>query len=168
MNQYSIWKYLIILAIIVVGIIYALPNLYGDDPALQVTSTRGFAIPTDLSTTIDDALLVEGISHGKAEQTGNHLLYRFDNAEDQIRADEVIRNALGDQYIVALNLAHATPDLLRSMGGKPMTLGLDLQGGVHFLMQVDMDTARGQQLDRFVDDIRAAGHDSWIMYVHER
>jgi preprotein translocase subunit SecD len=168
MNQYSIWKYLFILIIIVVGVVYALPNLYGDDPALQVTSTRGFAIPTDLSTTIDDALLVESISHRDAEQTGNHLLYRFDDAEDQLRAADVLRDALGDQYIVALNLAHATPEFLRSLGGKPMTLGLDLQGGVHFLMQVDMDTARGQQLDRFVDDIRAALRDESIRYVSVR
>src|SRR5690554_4201516 len=115
MNQYSIWKYLMILAVVVVGIIYALPNLYGEDPALQITSTRGFAIPTDLSTTIDDALLVEGISHRKAEQTGNHLLYRFNNTEDQLKADDIIRRALGDQYIVALNLAHATPQFLRSL-----------------------------------------------------
>lgn len=168
MNQYSIWKYLLILTIILVGVFYALPNLYGDDPALQVTSTRGFAIPTDLSTTIDDALLVENIKHATAEQTGNHMLYRFDNAEDQLRAADVIRDALGDQYIVALNLAHATPEFLRALGGKPMTLGLDLQGGVHFLMQVDMDTARGQQLDRFVDDIRAALRDESIRYISVR
>ena len=168
MNQYSIWKYLFILIIILVGVVYALPNLYGDDPALQVTSTRGFAIPTDLSTTIDDALLVESIDHREAEQTGNHLLYRFDNSEDQLRAADVIRDALGDQYIVALNLAHATPEFFRALGGKPMTLGLDLQGGVHFLMQVDMDTARGQQLDRYVDDIRASLRDESIRYVSVR
>ena len=168
MNQYSIWKYLTILVVLVIGVIYALPNLYGDDPALQITSTRGFAIPAELSTTIDDVLLVEKIDHAPAEQTGNHLLYRFDNAEDQLRADDAIREALGDQYIVALNLAHATPEFLRGLGGKPMTLGLDLQGGVHFLMQVDMDAARGQQLDRFVDDIRAALRDESIRYVSVR
>lgn len=168
MNQYAFWKYLMILTILVVGIIYALPNLYGDDPALQITSTRGFAIPTDLSVTIDDALLVANIKHRKAEQTGNHLLYRFNDTEDQLKADDVVRKALGDQYIVALNLAHATPRFLRSLGGKPMTLGLDLQGGVHFLMQVDMDTARGQQLDRFVDDIRAALRTDGIRYVSVR
>jgi preprotein translocase subunit SecD len=80
----------------------------------------------------------------------------------------VLREALGEQYVVALNLAHATPAWLRALGAKPMTLGLDLQGGVHFLMQVDMDTARGQQLDRFVDDLRAALRDERIRYVSVR
>ena len=168
MNQYSVWKYLLILIIISVGIIYALPNLYGEDPALQITSSRGFALPVDMSATVEDALVVEQISHGSGEQQGNHLLYRFDNTEDQLKAAGVLREALGDQYIVALNLAHATPEALRAIGGKPMTLGLDLQGGVHFLMQVDMDTARGQQLDRFVDDIRAVLRDEGIRYISVR
>ena len=168
MNQYSIWKYLLILIIVAVGIVYALPNFYGEDPALQITSSRGFELPSELTTNIDDALLVEQISFLSSEQQGNRLLYRFNNAEDQILAADVVRNALGDQYVVALNLAHATPDGLRSIGGKPMTLGLDLQGGVHFLMQVDMDTARSQQLDRYVDDIRAVLRENGIRYVSVR
>ena len=168
MNQYSIWKYLLILIIVAVGVVYALPNFYGEDPALQITSSRGFELPAELTTNIDDALLVEQISFSSSEQQGNRLLYRFNNAEDQIRAADVVRNALGEQYVVALNLAHATPDGLRSIGGKPMTLGLDLQGGVHFLMQVDMDTARSQQLDRYVDDIRSVLRDTGIRYVSVR
>ncbi len=168
MNQYSVWKYLLILIIIAVGVIYALPNLYGEDPALQITSSRGFELPADLTTNIDDALLVEQIDFSSREQQGNRLLYRFNNTEDQIKAADVVRDALGEQYVVALNLAHATPDGLRAIGGKPMTLGLDLQGGVHFLMQVDMDTARSQQLDRFVDDIRSVLRDEGIRYVSVR
>ncbi len=168
MNQYSVWKYLLILAIVVTGIIYALPNLYGEDPALQITSSRGFELPLELTATIDDALLVNQIDSISSEQQGNRLLYRFNNSEDQIRAADVVRDTVGDQFVVALNLAHATPNGLRAIGGKPMTLGLDLQGGVHFLMQVDMDTARGQQLDRFVDDIRAVLRDEGIRYVSVR
>ncbi|MEJ8568546.1 protein translocase subunit SecD [Elongatibacter sediminis] len=168
MNQYPAWKYALILAVLLCGAIYALPNLYGEDPALQVTSARGFALPLDLTTTIDDALVVEKISYKSREQAGNRLLYRFSSAEDQLLAADVVKAKLGEQYIVALNLAHATPDWLRALGGKPMTLGLDLQGGVHFLMQVDMDTARGQQLDRFVDDIRVALRDESIRYVSVR
>lgn len=168
MNQYSVWKYLLILFIVAIGVVYALPNIYGEDPALQITSSRGFDMPADLPANIDDALLVEQISVKSREQQGNRMLYRFNNAEDQIKAADVVRNALGDQYVVALNLAHATPEGLRNIGGKPMTLGLDLQGGVHFLMQVDMDTARGQQLDRFVDDIRAVLRDEGIRYVSVR
>ena len=168
MNQYSVWKYLLILIVVTVGIIYAVPNFYGEDPALQITSSRGFELPAELTTNIDDALLVEQIDFLSSEQEGNRLLYRFNNAEDQIRASDAVKNALGDSYTVALNLAHATPDGLRSIGGKPMTLGLDLQGGVHFLMQVDMDTARSQQLDRYVDDIRSVLRENGVRYVSVR
>ena len=168
MNQYSIWKYLLILFVITMGLIYALPNMYGEDPALQVTSSRGFDLPLDIGDRIDSALVAGQISFDSREQQGNRMLYRFRNTEDQIKAADVVRSELGDQYVVALNLAHATPDFLRAIGGKPMTLGLDLQGGVHFLMQVDMDTARGQQLDRFVDDIRTVLRDQGIRYVSVR
>jgi preprotein translocase subunit SecD len=168
MNQYPAWKYLLIVVILVLGTLYALPNLFGEDPALQVTSARGFAIPLDLEANIDDALLVEQIDFKNKEQQGNKLLYRFHSTEDQLLASGVLKEALGEQYVIALNLAHSTPTWLRSIGGKPMTLGLDLQGGVHFLMQVDMDTARSQQLDRYVDDIRTALRDERIRYVSVR
>jgi preprotein translocase subunit SecD len=168
MNQYPAWKYLLIVVILVLGTLYALPNLFGEDPALQVTSARGFTIPLDLEANIDDALLVEQIDFKNKEQQGNKLLYRFHSTEDQLLASGVLKEALGEQYVIALNLAHSTPTWLRSIGGKPMTLGLDLQGGVHFLMQVDMDTARSQQLDRYVDDIRTALRDERIRYVSVR
>jgi preprotein translocase subunit SecD len=168
MNQYSAWKYLLLLLTIVLGTLYALPNMFGEDPAVQITSARGFAIPGELGTTIDDALVVENINYQSSEQDGNRLLYRFDSAEAQIAAADAIEEALGPQYMVALNLAHSTPPWLRALGGKPMTLGLDLQGGVHFLMQVDMDTARGQQLDRYVDDIRTVLREEGIRYISVR
>jgi preprotein translocase subunit SecD len=168
MNQYPAWKYLLISLVLALGVLYALPNIFGKDPALQITSARGFAIPLDLEANIADALLVEKIEFLDWEQQGNRLLYRFSSTEDQRLAADVIKDALGEQYVVALNLAHSTPGWLRSIGGKPMTLGLDLQGGVHFLMQVDMDTARSQQLDRFVDDIRTALRAEKIRYVSVR
>ena len=168
MNQYPAWKYLLIVTILVVGTFYALPNLFGEDPALQITSARGFAIPLDLEANIKDALIVENIPFKDWEQQGNRLLYRFNSTEDQLLAADVLKEALGEQYVVALNLAHSTPGWLRAMGGKPMTLGLDLQGGVHFLMQVDMDTARSQMLDRVVDDIRTALRSEGIRYVSVR
>ncbi len=168
MNQYPAWKYVLILVILLIGALYALPNLWGEDPALQVTSARGFEIPLDLATTIDDALVAEQIKFKDQEKNGNRLLYRFHSTQEQLTAAEVVKKALGDQYVVALNLAHSTPSWLRALGGKPMTLGLDLQGGVHFLMQVDLDTARSQQLDRYVDDIRAALRDEGIRYVSVR
>jgi preprotein translocase subunit SecD len=168
MNQYPAWKYLLILLVLITGVFYALPNLFGEDPALQVTSARGFAIPLDLEANIEDALVVENLEFKNMERVGNHVLYRFNSTEDQLRASDVIKEALGEQYVVALNLAHATPTWLRALGGKPMTLGLDLQGGVHFLMQVDMETARGQQLDRYVDDLRTVLRDERVRYVSVR
>ena len=168
MNQYPAWKYLLIVTILVVGTFYALPNLFGEDPALQITSARGFALPLDLEANINDALIVENIKYLDREQQGNRLLYRFTSTEDQLLAADALKEALGEQYVVALNLAHSTPGWLRSIGGKPMTLGLDLQGGIHFLMQVDMDTARGQMLDRVVDDIRTALRSERIRYVSVR
>jgi preprotein translocase subunit SecD len=168
MNQYPAWKYLLILLVLVLGVVYALPNLFGEDPALQITSDRGSAIPLDLDANIEDALVVENIGFKNKERAGNRMLYRFHSTEDQLRASDVLKKALGEQYVVALNLAHATPMGLRSIGGKPMTMGLDLQGGVHFLMQVDMDTARSQQLDRYVDDLRSALRDERIRYVSVR
>jgi len=168
MNQYPAWKYLLIVLILSLGVFYALPNLFGEDPALQVTSARGFTIPLDLDANIEDALVVENLAFKNKERAGNRMLYRFNSTEDQLRASDVIKQALGEQYVVALNLAHATPTWLRSLGGKPMTMGLDLQGGVHFLMQVDMDTARSQQLDRYVDDLRASLRDEGIRYVSVR
>jgi preprotein translocase subunit SecD len=168
MNRYPAWKYLLILIVLLVGVLYALPNLFGEDPALQVTSTRGFAISADLDVAIEEALANEQIGMKDKEQVGNRLLYRFESTADQIRAADVLKRTLGEQYVVALNLAPSTPGWMRAIGGKPMTLGLDLQGGVHFLMQVDMDTARGQQLDRFVDDLRSALRDERIRYVSVR
>lgn len=168
MNQYPAWKYILIMLILALGVLYALPNLHGEDPAVQVTSARGFEIPLDLTDSINDALVVEQIKFKSQEKVGNRVLYRFNSTEDQLLAADAVKEALGDQYVVALNLAHSTPPWLRSLGGKPMTLGLDLQGGVHFLMQVDMDTARSQQLDRYVDDIRASLRDEGIRYVSVR
>ncbi len=168
MNQYPAWKYVLIVLILAVGTLYAVPNMFGKDPALQVTSARGFSIPADLATVIDDTLVVEGIDYKSREQIANKLLYRFHDTVAQAAASDAVGEALGDAYVVALNMAHATPEWLRALGGKPMTLGLDLQGGVHFLMQVDMDTARGQQLDRYVDDIRSALRDEGIRYISVR
>jgi preprotein translocase subunit SecD len=168
MNQYPAWKYLLIMLVLVMGVLYALPNMFGEDPALQVTSARGQTIPLDLEATIESAIVSENLSFKNKEKARNRLLYRFNSTEDQLRGADVLKSALGEQYVVALNLAHATPTWLRALGGKPMTLGLDLQGGVHFLMQVDMETARSQQLDRYVDDMRTTMRDERIRYVSVR
>ena len=168
MNQYPAWKYALILVILLAGGLYALPNLFGEDPALQVTSARGFPLPETIEGTIAETLADDGIEYKSSERVGNRLLYRFNSNEDQLAGSAALRQALGEQYVVALNNAHATPTWMRAIGGKPLTLGLDLKGGVHFLMQVDMDTARSQQLDRYVDDLRAALREERIRYVSVR
>jgi preprotein translocase subunit SecD len=168
MNQYPAWKYVLILAVLLVGILYSLPNLFGEDPALQVSSSRGLPLAPTVETTIESAFAAREITFKDKEHDGIRLLYRFNSTAAQIQAADVAKKTLGEQYVVALNLAHATPGWLRALGGKPMTLGLDLQGGVHFMMQVDMDTARGQQLDRYVDDLRTALRDEGIRYVSVR
>jgi preprotein translocase subunit SecD len=168
MNQYPAWKYVLIIAVLLVGGLYALPNLFGEDPAVQITSSRGFAIPPQLEAAVEDTLVGDSITFKNSERVSNRLLYRFNSNEDQLAASAALRKALGDTYVVALNNAHATPTWLRAVGGKPLTLGLDLKGGVHFLMQVDMDTARSQQLDRYVDDLRASLREERVRYVSVR
>ena len=169
MNRYPAWKYVLILLIVALGVLYALPNLYGEDPAVQVTSTRGFELSAEVTNRIDDALTAQQIRYKSMERIEDQrLLYRFASNDDQLRAADAMQAAAGDNYIVALNLAHATPNWLRALGGKPLTLGLDLQGGVHFLMQLDMETAEGQAINRYVDSIRATLRDEGIRYVTVR
>jgi len=168
MNQYPAWKYILILLLVAIGTLYALPNLYGDDPAIQVTTTRGFELGQDVETKINDVLARNNLAYKSVEESNNRLLYRFNKADDRSRAANLVQEELGDNYVVALQRAHATPKWLRVVGGKPLTLGLDLQGGVHFLMQVDMDTARRQAVDRYVDDIRSVLRDAHIRYVSVR
>ena len=168
MNQYPAWKYIFILLVVTIGTLYALPNLYGDDPAIQVTTSRGFELGQDVETKINDVLAQNNLTYKSVEQSNNRLLYRFNKADDRSTAASLVQKELGDNYVVALQRAHATPKWLRVIGGRPLTLGLDLQGGVHFLMQVDMDTARQQAVDRYVDDIRSALRDAHIRYVSVR
>jgi preprotein translocase subunit SecD len=169
MNQYPAWKYVMILVVVALGVLYALPNLYGEDPAVQVTSTRGFELSAEVTNRIDDALTAQQIRYKSMERIEDQrLLYRFNSNDDQLRAADAMQAAAGDNYIVALNLAHATPNWLRAIGGKPLTLGLDLQGGVHFLMQLDMETAEGQAINRYVDSIRSTLRDEGIRYVTVR
>ncbi|MGY6589005.1 MAG: protein translocase subunit SecD [Wenzhouxiangella sp.] len=154
MNRFPPWKYALLIIVIGVGSIYALPNLFGDDPAVQISSIRGFELDQATVTRVETTLDGSGIEYGAIEFEPQRMLVRFDNVDRQGRAAELLREALGPDYVVALNLAPATPAWLRAINGEPMVLGLDLQGGVHFLMQVDMDAARTQQLERFEGTIR--------------
>ncbi|MEW5837918.1 MAG: protein translocase subunit SecD [Pseudomonadota bacterium] len=154
MNRYPLWKNLIVVLALVFGVIYALPNLYGEDPALQI-SARAAAITVQDKQRVVDVLQQHGIPLKQVEIVHDQVLVRFNNTEDQLKAADVMRKELGRAFVVALNLASNTPAWLTALGAKPMYLGLDLRGGVHFLMEVDMDSALKQMRERTVEDVRS-------------
>ncbi|PKM43493.1 MAG: protein translocase subunit SecD [Gammaproteobacteria bacterium HGW-Gammaproteobacteria-1] len=165
MNKYPLWKYLLIAVVLLVGVFYALPNLYGDDPAVQVLATRAGKVDGATLGRLEQALKAQGIELKRAELAGDTLLLRFTGTEPQLKAYELVRETLGGNYAVALNLAPATPGWLRAIDALPMYLGLDLRGGVHFLMQVDMDAAAAQALERYVSDWRTLLRENKLRYL---
>ena len=158
LNKYPLWKYLLILAVLAIGFIYSAPNLYPDDPAIQVSgaSTALQINQVDLdrvSKALTDAGIgVKSASLGKEGKAG---LLRLQDKADQLPAKDLVRKALGDDYVVALNLAPTTPQWLRNLGASPMKLGLDLSGGVHFLLEVDMDKAINARLKVYEGDVKS-------------
>ncbi len=163
-NQYPLWKYLLIATVVLVAAIYALPNLYGEDPAVQVTFNERGGMPAETRSQVSAILDRHGVGYKSVEQEGEMLLVRFNNTEDQLSGLEWVRQELGDGYITALNLAQTTPGWLRALGGEPMYLGLDLRGGVHFLMEVDMDAAITKAEERYVSDLRVILRKEKIRY----
>ena len=163
MNQYPLWKYLVIVAVLLVGAIYALPNMYGDDPAVQISARAGSVVDTTTEDTIKSALLEAGVDYKELEKVGEQVIVRFNNTEDQLKANSVIRQGLGRGYSVAQNIVPATPTWLRGLN--PMYLGLDLRGGVHLLLEVDMDAAVTKAEDRYVEDIRSELRDKRVRYL---
>ncbi|WP_027848716.1 protein translocase subunit SecD [Marinospirillum minutulum] len=156
LNRYPLWKNLLILLVICIGAIYALPNLYPEDPAVQISGTRGSIeiTNTDLERA-QKALEQAGINVLQASLEGNSGLIRLLADDQQLAAREVIQQSLGEKYVVALSQAATTPDWLVNLGARSVNLGLDLRGGVHFLMEVDMDAAVKQQLEVTASEIRA-------------
>ena len=164
-TRYPLWKYLLIASILLVGCLYALPNLFGEDPALQVSSTRGAKVDEAIDGRIKVMLQEAGLSTRGSELTPGNLLLRFNDTEAQLKAQDLVKRELGDDYIVALNLAPTTPGWLRAINAKPMYLGLDLRGGVHFLMEVDMAAVLEQSAERYVEDLRASLRDEKVRYL---
>jgi preprotein translocase subunit SecD len=166
MNRYPMWKNILVAVMILIGLIYTIPNFFGESPAVQIT-------PAKSTTKLDSALLgqVEDIfKQEKIEYDGVYLdargvKARFANTDTQIKAKDMLQSHLGKDYTVALNLLSRSPSWLRSMGAKPMYLGLDLRGGVHFLMQVDMKAALSKAAERFVGDFKIAMRKERISYV---
>ncbi|WP_165679921.1 protein translocase subunit SecD [Metapseudomonas otitidis] len=155
LNKYPLWKYLLILAVLTVGLIYSAPNLYPDDPAIQIsgTSTALKIQQPDVDRALA-ALKEAGIEVKSSSISERGGLFRLTKLADQLPAKDAIRRALGDDYVVALNLAPTTPQWLRSLGATPMKLGLDLSGGVHFLLEVDMEKALTSRLKIYEGEVR--------------
>ncbi len=165
LNQYPWWKYLLIGLIMLWGLIFALPNLFGEDPAVQISGARtNIAIDSVFETRIAGLLEAEKLPPKRVELADGRLLIRFPDPEAQLKAADILRDRLGRDYIVALNLASAAPGFLRAIGLNPMYLGLDLRGGVHFLMQVDMDATIKQVEDSYVEEIRNQLRTGKILY----
>jgi preprotein translocase subunit SecD len=155
-NHYPLWKNILILTIFLISLIYALPNLYGDDPSVQVSSATSTKLNDEQAKQIEAAIKTVGVAPKAFEFNKNQVLARFTNTDEQMKVADSLRESLGDAYTVALNLAPTTPSWLRALGADAMYLGLDLRGGVHFLLEVDMDAAVKQAEERYVDDVRLA------------
>ncbi len=163
-NHYPLWKNLLVLIVFAIGIIYALPNLYGDDPSVQVSSTHPAKLTQDQANQVESAIKTASVTIKAFEFKDGLILARFNSADDQLKVADLLRDKMGDDYNVALNLAPTTPPWLRSLGADAMYLGLDLRGGVHFLLEVDMDAAVKQAEDRYNDDVRLALRNEKLRY----
>lgn len=168
LNRYPLWKYLMVAFVVIIGTLYSAPNLYGEDPALQVSAIRGHDVKVDTMDAVKKSLDTAKIAIKSAVLENNQILVRFNNTDDQLRAKELVTQALGDKFITALNLAPATPKWLSSIGASPLKLGLDLRGGVHFLMEVDMDEAINKAQEQLVQDFRTSLREDSIRYAGVR
>ncbi|KHL53183.1 protein translocase subunit SecD [Xanthomonas cannabis] len=164
MLEFPRWKYFLILLVLAVSALYALPNIYQKDPSVQITASHGAQLDDALRSRIDAELKTAGITPKAVTKEGESLMVRLPNLQAQTRANDVLRQQLGENYTVALNLASTVPDWLAKLGGRPMVLGLDLVGGVHFAMQVDQKAALEKRLEGFAEDIRTTLRDGRIAY----
>jgi len=154
--------------VIIVGLLYALPNLYGEDPAVQITGARGSDASVATLDQVRDVLNKDKLVSKSIALENGSILARFNDTDVQLRARDALTAALGDKFVIALNLAPATPTWLTMLGAEPMKLGLDLRGGVHFLMEVDMDTALGKLQEQTMDNMRSDLRDQSIPYATVR
>ena len=166
MLEFPRWKYVLIVLVVLFSALYALPNIYQKDPSVQVTRNRPAAtIDASLVQRVQDLLGEAGVTAKAIDLGDDQVLVRLQNASDQTRAADTLRPALGEDYSAALNLVPTTPAWLEKLGAKPMSLGLDLQGGVHFMMQVDQQAALAKRVDGYVDAIRQALRDAGVVYT---
>lgn len=164
MNRFPVWKYLVLVVVLVAAFIFAMPNLYGEYPAIQIMGTNANAVD---ASTLDSALKTlsaAGIRVRDSRVENQRVLIRFYSNDDQLTAKDLIQQAVGERATVALNLSPATPAWLQALGAQPMKLGLDLRGGVHFLLQVDVDSVIKQRVDGDMRGIGQALRDERIRY----
>ncbi|WP_049622040.1 protein translocase subunit SecD [Frateuria defendens] len=164
MTDFPRWKYALVALVLLFGIVYALPNAFPPVPSVQVAAIHGAVVDTALQQKVAAALKQQNVAYSDLALDGDRLVADFANADVQAHASDVIRTAVGDNYTVALNLASTVPGWLRAIGAKSMPLGLDLQGGVHFLMAVDQNAVIDKQEDRYTDDIRSLLRQKNIRY----
>ncbi len=165
MNRYPLWKYLMILAAVAIGFLYTLPNFYGEVPAVQVSPLRSnLKADAALMARIEDTLKKTSLESTGIAMDATSVKARFAGTEEQLKAKDALQTALGDDYVVALNLLSRSPQWLASIGALPMYLGLDLRGGVHFLMQVDMKAALSKKLEAYTNDIRGMLREQRLQY----
>lgn len=164
MLEFPRWKYFVILLVLAISAIYALPNIYQKDPSVQITANRGATLDQALVTRVEGLLDSAGVSAKSVAVEGQSLLVRLPDLKAQTAANEALRQPLGEQYMVALNLASTVPDWLANLGAKPMVLGLDLQGGVHFVLEVDQKAALDKRMEAYAEDVRVALREARVPY----
>ena len=164
MLEFPRWKYVLIVLILAVSVLYALPNKYQKDPSVQITANRGAQVDDALKSKVVAMLGSAQLKPKAIAKEGDNLVVRMASLDDQTRANDLIREQVGENYTVALNLASTVPAWLTKLGGKPMVLGLDLVGGVHFAMQVDKKAAVDKRFEAFADDIRTSLRDARVAY----
>lgn len=164
LNHTPLWKAVLVCLVVAFFALYASPNLYGEDPAVQISAERTAPVDTALMDRVQEILTERNISAKSVALEDQKILVRLADNDTQLKAQEALDIALSDDYIAAINLAPATPEWLKSLGASPMKLGLDLRGGVYFLMEVDMDTALNSKLEDTVTDLRTALREERIRY----
>ncbi len=155
MLEFPRWKNILVVLVLLFSILYALPNLFPQDPAVQIIANRGHLVDAAFKERVQGALEKQKVQFKSIEMVRDELLARLPNPDTQLKAADALRTELGDDYTTALNLATTVPGWLKAIGGNPMQLGLDLRGGVHFLMEVDEDAVLDKRMNAFVDDIRS-------------
>ncbi|WP_416687304.1 protein translocase subunit SecD [Candidatus Pseudothioglobus sp. Uisw_041] len=156
MNHYAAWKNALIVFFLFLSTLYALPNLYGSDLAIQITGTGDYIVEDSDLESISSTLTENNVDFKSIKIDSNNILVRFNNSQSQLSSKTLLKNSLSRNYVVALNLAPSIPQWLGNLGGKAMSLGLDLRGGVHFLLEVDMEAVVSTSLDRYYNELRTA------------